>query len=60
MKNVPFTTSFIKEALRLAHVLDVLVPREVLIDIQLPNGMVMPAGTNYAVDLSALQLSEVK
>ena len=60
MKNVPFTVSFIKEALRLAHVLDVLVPREALIDVQLPNGIVMPAGTNFAVDLSALQLSEAR
>ena len=60
MKNVPFTVSFIKEALRVAHVLDVLVPREALIDVQLPNGIVMPAGTNFAVDLSALQLSEAR
>ena len=59
MKNVPFTVSFIKEALRLAHVLDVLVPREALIDIQLPNGL-MVAGTNFAVDLSAMQLSEAR
>ena len=44
----------------MAHVLDVLVPREALIDIQLPNGLIMPAGTNFAVDLSAMQLSEAR
>ena len=60
MKHVPFTVSFIKEALRLTHVVDLLVPWEALIDIQLPNGLVMPAGTNYAVDMSALGLSEVR
>ena len=46
--------------LRLSHVVDSLVPREALVDIQLPNGLVMPQGTNYAVDLAALQLSEAR
>ena len=46
--------------LRLSHVVDSLVPREALLDIQLPNGLVMPQGTNYAVDLAALQLSEAR
>ena len=60
MKHVPFTTAFIKEVLRLSHVLDMLVPREALVDIQLPNGLVMPEGTNYVVDLAAMQLSEAR
>ena len=58
MKHVPFTVSFIKEVLRLVHVLDMLIPREALVDIELPNGQVMPKGTNYAVDISAMQLSQ--
>ena len=46
--------------MRLSHVLDMLVPREALVDIQLPNGLIMPEGTNYVVDLAALQLSEAR
>ena len=46
--------------MRLSHVLDMLVPREALVDIQLPNGLVMPEGTNYVVDLAAMQLSEAR
>ena len=60
MKHVPFTTAFIKEVLRLSHVLDMLVPREALVDIQLSNGLVMPEGTNYVVDMAAMQLSEAR
>ena len=60
MKHVPFTTAFIKEVMRLSHVLDMLVPREALVDIQLPNGLVMPEGTNYVVDIAAMQLSEAR
>jgi len=58
LKHVPFTVSFIKEVLRLVHVLDILIPREALVDIELPNGHIMPKGTNYAVDISAMQLSQ--
>ena len=57
---MPFTVSFIKEVLRLSHVLDILIPREALVDIQLPNGQIMPEGTNYAVDVSAMQLSQAR
>ena len=46
--------------MRLSHVLDMLVPREALVDIQLPDGLVMPEGTNYVVDLAAMQLSEAR
>ena len=60
LKHVPFTTAFIKEVMRLSHVLDMLVPREALVDIQLPNGLVMPEGTNYVVDIAAMQLSEAR
>ena len=60
LKNVPFTTAFIKEVLRLSHAVDMLVPRESLVDIKLPNGLVMPEGTNYAVDIAAMQLSEAR
>ena len=60
LKHVPFTTSFIKEVLRLSHVLDMLVPREALVDIQLPNSQIMPEGTNYVIDLSGMQLCEVR
>ena len=60
MKHVPFTTAFIKEVLRLSHLLDFLCPREALVDIQLPNGLVMPEGTNYVEDISGMQLSEAR
>ena len=60
LKHVPFTTSFIKEVLRLSHVLEFLVPREALVDIKLPNGQIMPEGTNYAIDISGMQLCEVR
>lgn len=30
------------------------VPREALIDIELPNGDIMPAGTNFTVDISVM------
>ena len=60
MKHVPFTTAFIKEVMRLSHVIDVLIPREALVDIQLPNGLIMPEGTNYVVDLASMQLSEAR
>ena len=60
LKNVPFTTAFIKEVLRLSHAVDMLVPREALVDITLPNGLIMPEGTNYAVDIAAMQLSEAR
>ena len=60
MKNVPFTTDFIKEVMRLSHIIEFIVPREALVDLQLPNGLIMPEGTQYAVDLIALQLSEAR
>ena len=60
LKHVPFTTAFIKEVLRLSHAVDMLVPREALVDIKLPNGLIMPEGTNYAVDIAAMQLSEAR
>ena len=46
--------------MRLSHVIDMLIPREALVDIQLPNGLIMPEGTNYVVDLAGLQLSEAR
>jgi len=54
LKNIPFTTAFIKEVLRLTHIVDCIVPREALIDIELPNGDIMPAGTNFTVDISVM------
>ena len=60
LKQVPFTTLFIKKVRRLCHVLEFLVPREALVDIKLPNGQIMPKGTNYAIDISGMQLCEVR
>ena len=60
LKSVPFTTNFIKEVMRLSHITDFPEARRALVDIQLPNGLIMPEGTQYAVDLSALQLSEAR
>ena len=55
-----FVQLFIKEAMRLSHVVEFIVPREALVDIQLPNGLIMPKGTQYAVDFSGLQHSEAR
>ena len=46
--------------MRLSHIIEFIVPREALVDLQLPNGLIMPEGTQYAVDFSALQLSEAR
>ena len=46
--------------MRLSHIIEFIVPREALVDLQLPNGLIMPEGTQYAVDFSALQHSEAR
>ena len=51
-------TSFIKEVLRLVHIVDCIVPREALIDLELPNGEIMPAGTQFTVDISVMAVKE--
>ena len=43
---------------RIIHITDFLPSRELLIDIQLPDGKIMPAGTTYCIDLASLQLNK--
>ena len=48
----------LKTFVRIVHIADFIPSREVLIDIQLPDGQIMPAGTTYCIDLAALQLNK--
>ena len=48
---MPVVTAFIKEVTRLANPLDALLPRRVEVDVKLPNGDIMPAGTEWTVDI---------
>ena len=54
---MPLTTAFIKEAVRLASPLDMILPRKLAVDVKLPNGAIMPKGTEWTVDL--LRMSQV-
>ena len=48
---MPVVTAFIKEVSRLANPIDSLLPRRVEVDVKLPNGDIMPAGTEWTVDI---------
>ena len=50
LKQMPITTAFIYETLRLANVTEWSFTRKIKTDIQLPNGQIMPKGTEWAVD----------
>jgi len=54
LKKTPKTEAFIKETLRLAHIADVYIPRCVTKDVLLPNGLTMPKGFEYTVDIGAM------
>ena len=51
---MPITTAFIKETVRLATILDIIIPRKVTVDIKLPNGEIMPAGTQWTIDIQRM------
>ena len=51
---MPLTTAFIKETLRLANIVDMIIPRVVSVDIKLPNGEIMPKGTEWGVDVQRM------
>ena len=51
---MPLTTAFIKETLRLANIVDLIVPRVVSVDVKLLNGEIMPKGTEWAVDVQRM------
>ena len=51
---MPITTAFIKETVRLATILEAIIPRKVAVDIQLPNGEIMPAGTQWTIDIQRM------
>ena len=51
---MPITTAFIKETVRLATILEVIIPRKVAVDIKLPNGEIMPAGTQWTIDIQRM------
>ena len=54
MKQMPLTTAFIKETLRLANIVDLIIPRVVSVDVKLPNGEIMPKGAEWAVDVQRM------
>ena len=54
LKKMPITTAFIKETVRLATILDIIIPRKVTVDIKLPNGEIMPAGTQWTIDIQRM------
>ena len=53
-----FVIFILKTFLRIIHITDFLPSRELLTDIQLPDGKIMPAGTTYCIDLASLQLNK--
>ena len=53
-----FVVFILKTFTRIIHITDFLPSRELLIDIQLPDGKIMPAGTTYCIDLASLQLNK--
>ena len=59
LKNLKVATAFIKEVLRISNIVELLFPRAVLKDIELPNGTIMPAGCQYMIDLAGLTQNQV-
>ena len=57
---MPITTAFIKETVRLATILEVIIPRKVAVDIKLPNGEIMPAGTQWTIDIQRMGQVRIK
>ena len=51
---MPITTAFIKETVRLANIVKELISRETLVDIKMPNGDIMPRGTQWCVDIERM------
>ena len=51
---MPITTAFIKEAIRLANIVDEIIPRKMTVDAKLPNGDIMPRGTEWSVDIERM------
>ena len=58
LKQMPISTAFIKETTRLATIVDLIIPRIVTKPVKLPNGDVMPPGTEWAVDIQ--RMAQVK
>ena len=54
LQHAVFTQAFINEVLRLRHVVDMMVPRQLLTDVRLPDGKIMPAGMQFIIDLGAI------
>ena len=51
---MPITTAFIKESIRLANIIWLIVPRKITVDVKLPNGDIMPRGTQWCVDMQRM------
>ena len=51
---MPITTAFIKETVRLANITELIIPRKVTGDIKLPNGDIMPTGTQWTIDIQRM------
>ena len=54
LKQLTITTAFIREVLRLANVIDILNPRQMLNDIKLPDGSIMPKGCEWSIDIASM------
>ena len=51
---MPITTAFIKESIRLANIVELIIPRKMTVDVKLPNGDIMPQGTQWCVDIERM------
>ena len=58
LQNIPKTTSFIKETLRLCHTLDLYIPRKTKADIELPNGRILPKNFTFTIDLANMNTAK--
>jgi len=58
LKKTPITDAFIKETLRLAHIIDLYLGRTTNKDVKLPNGDVMPKGMSFRIDMGAMMENE--
>lgn len=58
LKKIPVTDAFIKETLRVAHVVDQYLQRRIKEDVKLPDGKIMPKGLEYIIDIGPMMKNE--
>jgi len=54
LKQLPKTEAFIKETLRISHIVEFYIPRTLTKDVVLPNGDTMPAGLEFVIDFAMM------